>query len=342
MIYAALVSWGMDSRAAEMKDYADFRANMHSNAAGFQSVEGASPSFSWTNRASVVQALSSLYGSLSLMKSGGKLVSNSKCLRFVFLGLCLPMDTVNTLQKLYGSFSESQAKFVEVLEFAYDVIAGIPNPQQYFDNQWNTCESIDFAEKPVVLQNPNLSPILQSVEHDCPSRPNALNPPAGTRGVQTNMPMTRILKRLYLGSASDADHLAISNPMGIRTVINVSTEKSERRRPGLSYLHYPIVDGATVEPSVFEKVMTAIARQLRSGTVLVHCSAGMSRSPVMVAVYLRYAGHECFDCALETISELRRLIDPNPVLVLSAKQYLRLWLKDAASGRDDQRMHRPS
>ncbi len=141
MMYATLVSWGMNSRAAKLKDYGDFRSNINSNAAGFQSVEAASSSFTWANRASVVQALTSLYASLSLMKSGGKLVSNSKCLHLVFPILCLPMDTVNTLQKLYGSISESQARFVEVLEFSYDAIAIIPNPQLYFDNQWNTCET---------------------------------------------------------------------------------------------------------------------------------------------------------------------------------------------------------
>jgi hypothetical protein len=28
-----------------------------------------------------------------------------------------------------------------VLEFSYDIINGIKNPQQYFDNRWNTCET---------------------------------------------------------------------------------------------------------------------------------------------------------------------------------------------------------
>jgi protein-tyrosine phosphatase len=142
------------------------------------------------------------------------------------------------------------------------------------------------------------------------------------------MPMTRILERLYLGSASDADRLAVANPVGISAVVNISTEKSEHKRPGLIYLHYPVRDGASVEAAVFEEVVTAIARHIRGGKVLVHCSAGMSRSPVMVAVYLRYAGQECFDCALQTIAELRPIIDPNPVLVLSAKRYLRLTLED--------------
>jgi predicted protein tyrosine phosphatase len=146
-----------------------------------------------------------------------------------------------------------------------------------------------------------------------------------------SMAMTKLLERLYLGSARDADRLAISNPKGINTVINVSMEKSEHKALGITYLHYPVRDGTSVEPAVFEKVMTAIARQTRSGKVLVHCIAGMSRSPVMVAAYLRYAGHECFECALQTIAEIRSFIDPNRVLVLSAKRYLRLRLKDDES-----------
>jgi len=148
------------------------------------------------------------------------------------------------------------------------------------------------------------------------------------------MPITKILERLYLGSASDADRLAVANPAGISAVINVSTEKSEHKGPGLAYLHFPVRDGASIEPWIFEQVITAIAEQIRSGKVLVHCSAGMSRSPVMVAVYLRYAGHECFECALQTIAELRPLIDPNPLLVLSAKRYLRMRLKDDLAAID--------
>jgi len=63
----------MNSRAAEMMDYTDFRAKLQGNSAGFQAVEAASVSFSWTNRASVVQSLARLYNALILMKTRGKL-----------------------------------------------------------------------------------------------------------------------------------------------------------------------------------------------------------------------------------------------------------------------------
>jgi atypical dual specificity phosphatase len=178
-------------------------------------------------------------------------------------------------------------------------------------------EGSHFYDRGLAPRNPDSPPT--------PVATQFLNAPAGE---QTDMPMTRILERLYLGSAKDADHLAKANPEGISAVINVSTERSERKGPDLAYLHYPVRDGATLEPAVFEEVMDAIAREIRRGKVLVHCTAGMSRSPVMVAVYLRYTGHQCFECALETIAELRPFIDPNPVLVLSAKRYPRLRRRD--------------
>jgi hypothetical protein len=131
----------MNARAAKMKDYADFKSNLQNNIPAFQAVETASAAFTWTNRVAVVQTLSSLFDSLALMSTNGKLVSSSKCLHFVFPSLCPPMDGANTLQKLYGNTSESKAKFLEVLDFSYDIIERIQNPQQYLDSLWNTCET---------------------------------------------------------------------------------------------------------------------------------------------------------------------------------------------------------
>jgi len=124
-----------------MKDYADFKDNLQGNSEAFQVVETTSANFSWANRSAVIQSLSILYDLLALMKTKGKLVSNSKCLHFIFPNLCPPMDRTNTLKKIYGNTGESKKKFIEVLDFSYDIIAGIQNPQQYLDNQWNTYET---------------------------------------------------------------------------------------------------------------------------------------------------------------------------------------------------------
>ncbi|MGA9802043.1 MAG: hypothetical protein WBQ19_17760 [Terriglobales bacterium] len=37
------------------------------------------------------------------------------------------------------TLANPQQGFLEVLEFCYDVLAGIQNPQQYAHGSWNTC-----------------------------------------------------------------------------------------------------------------------------------------------------------------------------------------------------------
>jgi hypothetical protein len=140
ILYATLVSWDMNSRGAKLKDYADFKSNLVSNIPAFQSVETVSTTFTWLNRLKLLASLSTLYDRLALMKSDGRLVSNSKCIHYVFPALCLPMDGKNTLQKLYGNTGESKNKFIEILNLSYDVLVSVSNPQQYLDKQWNTSE----------------------------------------------------------------------------------------------------------------------------------------------------------------------------------------------------------
>ncbi len=141
ILYATLVSWDMNCRAAKMKDYADFKSNLQGNSSAFQVVETSSVSFTWTNRGTVIQSLSTLFDSLALMKTNERVVSNSKCLHFVFPNLCPPMDNL-TFENLYGKHAAAtKARFLEVLDFSYDILAGIQNPLQYLDTQWNTCET---------------------------------------------------------------------------------------------------------------------------------------------------------------------------------------------------------
>lgn len=141
ILYATLVSWDMNSRGAKMKDYSDFKSNLHENGAILEAVEFAHSDFTWTNRSAAIDLLSKLYDKLALMKTGGRLVSNSKCLHFIFPNLCPPMDRTNTLNKLYGSTGESKGRFIEVLNLSYDVIEQLENPKQYLDDKWNRSET---------------------------------------------------------------------------------------------------------------------------------------------------------------------------------------------------------
>lgn len=138
LLYATLVAWDMNGRQARMKDFADFCTNLRHARPVLEAVEVTVPSFSFADGAQTLNALGVAYQALSLMLSGGRLVSNAKCLHFMFPEVCLPMDRRNTLTKLYGNTNESLGKFREVLQFAYAAAGRARTWRRNLDNEWNT------------------------------------------------------------------------------------------------------------------------------------------------------------------------------------------------------------
>jgi hypothetical protein len=95
--------------------------------------------------------------------------------------------------------------------------------------------------------------------------------------------VTKIWERLYLGSLKDAEQLARSNPQRITTVISLCREQAVHRTPKITYIHVPIPDSRPISAQKFEDIMFAMAIGVRRGNLLVHCLAGMSRSPILIA-----------------------------------------------------------
>jgi atypical dual specificity phosphatase len=136
------------------------------------------------------------------------------------------------------------------------------------------------------------------------------------------MAMTRVFERLYLGDARDADNLAVVNPSGITGVVNVCTETNQERREGIKYAHHPLDEYEWILPRRFELIMTGIGKLVRGGTVLIHCAAGSSRSPVVVALYMHVVGYKNFDEALSELRSLRPVVAPSALVIQRAKAYL--------------------
>jgi protein-tyrosine phosphatase len=68
--------------------------------------------------------------------------------------------------------------------------------------------------------------------------------------------------------------------------------------------------------------MLTLGQLIRAGTVLVHCGAGSSRSPVVVAVYMHLIGFKNFDDALSELRSLRPVVAPSKLVIERAKAYL--------------------
>jgi hypothetical protein len=134
--------------------------------------------------------------------------------------------------------------------------------------------------------------------------------------------VTRIWDRIYLGNLKDAEQLAHSNPQRITTVISLCREKSVHRSPKITYIHIPIADSRPISAQKFEDIMFAMAIGVRRGNLLVHCLAGMSRSPILIAAWLDRCGYAGIDKGLCQIAELRDLA-PSRALLQSVKDQLR-------------------
>lgn len=137
ILYATLVSWDMNSRGSKMKYFDEFKANIVSCLNQFKLIENFEKN-SNTNSVRLISTLRNTYENLSLMKTGGKLVSNSKLLHFLFPKLFMPMDGMNTLSYFYGNTGESLNKYIEIIKLSYEIISRPENWENYLDNNWNT------------------------------------------------------------------------------------------------------------------------------------------------------------------------------------------------------------
>ena len=131
--------------------------------------------------------------------------------------------------------------------------------------------------------------------------------------------MTRIWERIYVGNLKDAELLARSNPQRIATVISLTREQAVSRAPAITYIHIPIPDSRPISAQKFEDIMFAMAIGVRRGNLLVHCLAGMSRSPILIAAWLQRCGYAGIDKALSEIAELRE-VAPSRTLLKSVRE----------------------
>jgi protein-tyrosine phosphatase len=133
---------------------------------------------------------------------------------------------------------------------------------------------------------------------------------------------TRVWERLYLGSLVDAEKIALSNLFTITTVISLCSQQVFTRGKGIHYIQIPVTDAGPFVAQKLDLVMACISEEIQKGSVLLHCGAGVSRSPIFAAAWMHRCGYRNFDLALKEIAELRPVIDPSLELCARVKEYL--------------------
>lgn len=105
------------------------------------------------------------------------------------------------------------------------------------------------------------------------------------------MVLSQITPTLFLSGAEASLNAALVSQKGITLIINATLSHACPAYPGVECVRVPVSDLSTANLGThFERVAERIHGN-RAGGTLVHCAAGMSRSPALVMAYLmRYRG----------------------------------------------------
>lgn len=137
------------------------------------------------------------------------------------------------------------------------------------------------------------------------------------RFISTASSLTAVSPRLFLGCLADAEWLANYNIHQIRTVITLCKERVRQRAPGIRYIQFPVRDAHPIPTALLTAILDTIYEGIAQGATLVHCHAGISRAPTLVAAFLDQTGSARFEEAICTLRKLRPEIAPSPHLILS-------------------------
>ena len=137
ILYAVLVSWDMNSRSAKMKYFDDFKKALILCLPELEAIESEFETFDVRQRDKILNLLKNAFLKLALMKTSGRLVSNSKCFHFLFPSLCMPMDGMNTLQYLFANTYESTNRYLDIIRFSFEVMQQSVGFENYLDDHWN-------------------------------------------------------------------------------------------------------------------------------------------------------------------------------------------------------------
>jgi protein-tyrosine phosphatase len=129
-----------------------------------------------------------------------------------------------------------------------------------------------------------------------------------------NHPATQVLPHLYLGNMRDASDMAVLSRLNIRFILNVTAKTPAYTLPdGFHYKHLDAADnGQQNLRQFFEEAFDFIDEAKGAGTgVLVHCQAGISRSPTIAVAYLMKHYPMAMGDAYKFVKTRRSIISPN-------------------------------
>jgi len=125
------------------------------------------------------------------------------------------------------------------------------------------------------------------------------------------MSITEVVRNyIYISDYHIANNSEILNWIGITHIINCAKEIPDYHNDKFTYLNLGLLDTDDDILKCKSDVVTFID-SIKNGKLLVHCAAGISRSPAIVIMYLMTKLNLCYSHAHSYIKEKRSFINPN-------------------------------
>ncbi|XP_074535481.1 dual specificity protein phosphatase 14 [Halichoeres trimaculatus] len=127
------------------------------------------------------------------------------------------------------------------------------------------------------------------------------------------MSVSQIRPGLYLSGLDSALNVGVLSSRNVTLVVNASglEDVSYPQLDGLQVLQVPVQDQPHAPLRLFFDLVAERIDQNHTGTTLVHCSAGRSRSPALIMAYLMRFEGLSLRRAHELVLEQRPFIRPN-------------------------------
>jgi protein-tyrosine phosphatase len=132
--------------------------------------------------------------------------------------------------------------------------------------------------------------------------------------------MDEVADGLFVGTLKDAGDEALIQEHSIVNIISLTHgEPNGGFSSDLTVENIPMKDGPRNDQQKFDKAVTYVLACLKTGdNLLVHCSAGASRSPAVAATALALYDEVRLEAAFEQVSKHRSAVDPHEAVVQQA------------------------
>lgn len=132
--------------------------------------------------------------------------------------------------------------------------------------------------------------------------------------------MDEVVAGLSVGTVSDAEDGSLLRDRGIDVVVSLTHDDPDTEP--VPRVDVPMTDGPRNEYPAFAEAVEAVVERRDAGQrVLVHCSAGASRSPAVAAAAMTRLTDRDLGEAFEQVSARRSEVDPHDALVRRAAAF---------------------